>query len=166
MWMEHELERLFEGIKLYGKDWNKVTDHVGTRDKIAVFSQATAQGIKFEENDTLPDLEIASESESSEEEVEEKKSRVWTEEENARLIEGVRLHRNSWARVAEVVETRSIAAIKSRVALMKKDPNDRSGGVGMSALLKEPEPQKRPQRNIDRRNQDYYMIGLEKVYIK
>ena len=39
-WKEDEKKRLTEGIHLFGNDWNKVADFVGTRGKIQVMKQA------------------------------------------------------------------------------------------------------------------------------
>ena len=33
-WTKDELEKLFEGLRKFGKDWQKIADHVGSKDAI------------------------------------------------------------------------------------------------------------------------------------
>ena len=34
-WTKDELEKLFEGLRKFGKDWQKIADYVGSRDAIS-----------------------------------------------------------------------------------------------------------------------------------
>ena len=36
-WSDEEQLKLIEGIRLYGKDWESISDHVGTKTKIQVY---------------------------------------------------------------------------------------------------------------------------------
>ena len=39
-WMPDEHSRFLEGLRLYGKNWKKVTEHVGTRTRPLIASHA------------------------------------------------------------------------------------------------------------------------------
>ena len=39
-WSADEHSRFLEGLRLYGKNWKKVTDHVGTRTRPLIASHA------------------------------------------------------------------------------------------------------------------------------
>ena len=39
-WTEDEHDRFIEAVKLFGKDWAKITAHVGTRSRQSVYSHA------------------------------------------------------------------------------------------------------------------------------
>ena len=41
VWTEEELVRFIAGVKTYGRDWKKVAEHVGSRDRASVRLQAT-----------------------------------------------------------------------------------------------------------------------------
>lgn len=49
---------MIEAFRLYGKDWDKVTEHVGSRDKYLIISHAYALRDKFEKNPDLPGADI------------------------------------------------------------------------------------------------------------
>ena len=41
-WNQDELDRFDEALRQYGKDWAKVKEHVGTRDRASIGSKAQA----------------------------------------------------------------------------------------------------------------------------
>ena len=51
-WTEEELAKFISGVKLYGKKWKQVAEHIGTRDRNMVGSYAFTFRKKLEK-DTL-----------------------------------------------------------------------------------------------------------------
>ena len=56
-WKDDEHDRFLEGVRLYGRDWKKITDHVGSKSTSQVRSHAQKHFLKAVKNnagDTIP----------------------------------------------------------------------------------------------------------------
>ena len=57
--LSKEDKKLFEAIRMFGKDWKKVTEYVGTRERGLICSHVQNLRKKFEKDGGLPDADIA-----------------------------------------------------------------------------------------------------------
>ena len=49
-WTEAEHNRFIEGLKLYGKDWRLIEEHIGTRTCSQIRSHAQKYYLRFDKN--------------------------------------------------------------------------------------------------------------------
>lgn len=58
LWSEEEQIKFIAAVKVYGRDWLKVSQHVATRDKMQTRLAANTLKLRLEDDSTLPGAEI------------------------------------------------------------------------------------------------------------
>ena len=57
-WTDQEQDRFVNAVRMYGKDWQKITDHVGTRNIQSVRNFGIHLRYKLTTDSSHPDVEI------------------------------------------------------------------------------------------------------------
>ena len=103
-WQTPELEKLLEGVEKFGCDHRKIADFIGTRERDQVGAKLLSLRKKYktsaDADDELSERQIGL--------IHIKKRTIinWTEEENAKYIEAVRLYGFNWIKIQEIVGTK------------------------------------------------------------
>ena len=58
-WTEEEHERFIEAVRLFGKDWGRITSYVGTRSRQSVYSHGQKFRLRVEREPNLKGAECA-----------------------------------------------------------------------------------------------------------
>ena len=117
-WSLEEKEKFIDGIRKFGRDWKKITQHVGeTKTVRQVYNQAYNMLGVLKKNPDLPHKDILAILETPTDQA----VRPWAEDEEKQFIEGLDLYGKNYDKLAEHIGTgRSAKQIRNHFYSMKK----------------------------------------------
>ena len=99
-WNEEENSKFLEAVKVHGRDWMQVAQLVGSKNN----QQCSQHGLyllrKFKENPALDHDNLSKLLKQS-------KIKYWTEDEDERFCDALRIHGKDWGKIEELVATRT-----------------------------------------------------------
>ena len=114
LWSDDEKARFIEAVKTFGKNFDKITEHVGTKDIEMIKRYCGSQLMKYQNKPHLPDAQIMVEklSVSLPRGKNAGKLSLWSDDEKARFIEAVKTFGKNFDKITEHVGTKDIEMIK------------------------------------------------------
>lgn len=119
-WTPDEHDRFLDALEKEGKDWKKITEAVGTKDRDQITNYGSKLTKKFRQNPSLKGAHLL-------EILEAKAVNFWTEEEKENFLEALETHGKNWTKIMDCVGTKTRQEIigygYSLAARIKKDPS-------------------------------------------
>ena len=103
-WSADEKKKFIEAVGLFGTNWKKVRDHVGTKTLAQVIGRRSTI-LRFTKD---PDPELVDKIKTKPH----TKASLWTDEEHASLIKGIGILKDNWRKgIQEHVKTKTYSQI-------------------------------------------------------
>nr|GEV47560.1 protein LHY-like isoform X1 [Tanacetum cinerariifolium] len=130
-WTEDEHNSFLEALKLYGRAWQRIEEHIGTKTAVQIRSHAQKFFTKARKPYTIT-----------------KQRERWTEDEHNSFLEALKLYGRAWQRIEEHIGTKTAVQIRSHAQkfFTKLEKEAVAKGVPIKQALDIEIPPPRPKR--------------------